>query len=140
MALISAGATDPAQRWTQILLASYIFLMAGLLGASFVVRWSIARQALRAAAAGGLIGLGVIGLFSIGLPLFVAGVLAAMATLQTLAGRDFAVFAGSVLVPAVLAIAVLLVVFETTQRLIACPAQGTMGGGGFSPDRTTTNV
>jgi hypothetical protein len=34
LALIITGATDPAQRWTQAFVASYIFLMTGLLAAS----------------------------------------------------------------------------------------------------------
>ena len=50
--------------------------------------------------------------------------------MQTLAGQGFAVPVRSVLVPALLAIVVLLVLFDTTERMLVCPDQGTTGGGG----------
>ena len=62
-------------------------VLAGLLAASLLRRWNAAvRLALRAAAAGGLLVLGVLAIFSIGLPLLIAGAMATGATVRTLGG------------------------------------------------------
>jgi hypothetical protein len=62
-------------------------VVAALLAASLMRRLSPAlRLPLRAASAGGLLVLGVLALFSIGLPLVVAGAMATGATVRTLRG------------------------------------------------------
>jgi hypothetical protein len=110
----------------------YMLLMAGLLGTSLVGHPKIvrARSALRAGAAGGLLVLGIVAAFSIGLPLIVAGVLAAAATVRTLSPPHLTPAALSGGVAALVSVAVLVSGFEVTERLIVCPDHGTMSGGG----------
>src|SRR5512135_3608222 len=63
---------------------AYMLLMAGLLAAS--LRRALPanlRMPMRAAAAGGLLVLGILALFSIGLPLVVAGAMATGSTVRT---------------------------------------------------------
>jgi hypothetical protein len=111
--------------------AGYVLAMAALLAASLVRWWSAAgRMPLRAAAAGGLLVLGVIAIFSIGLPLVVAGALATGATVRTLRGPFVTSSSLSAVAAAVVAVVVLVAGFEVTERMIVCPANGSMGGGG----------
>ena len=93
-------------------------------------RVALVRLALRAAAAGGLLVLGVIAIFSFGLPLVIAGAMASGATVRTLRGPF--VNPGSLAAVAAAAIAVALLVagFEVTERMIVCPSQGTASGSG----------
>ena len=72
--------------------AGYMFVMAVLLWLSIVDRPALAsmRPAMRAAAAAGLLVLGVIAAFSIGLPIIVAGILAAITAALALAGPHMA--------------------------------------------------
>src|ERR1700674_2458328 len=70
--------------------ASYLAVAAIVLRLSLVshprlVAW---RPALRASAAAGLLVLGILAAFSIGLPIFLAGVLAAIAAVRAVAGRQ----------------------------------------------------
>jgi hypothetical protein len=86
------------------------------------------RPAMLAAAAAGLLLLGFFALFSIGLPLFVAGILAAIAAIRSLGGRAGKREVLSEVAGAVIALIVLLGGFEVTQRIIVCPPTGTMAG------------
>jgi hypothetical protein len=111
--------------------AGYVLAMAALLAASLVRWWSAAvRMPLRAAAAGGLLVLGVIAIFSIGLPLVIAGAMATGATVRTLRGPQLTKSSLSAVAAAVVAVVVLVAGFEVTERMIVCPAHGSMGGGG----------
>lgn len=111
--------------------AGYVLAMAALLAASLVRWWSAAvRMPLRAAAAGGLLVLGVIAIFSIGLPLVIAGAMATGATVRTLRGPQLTKSSLSAVAAAVVAVVVLVAGFEITERMIVCPAHGSMGGGG----------
>jgi hypothetical protein len=112
-------------------IATYLAVMVGLLSISLTPRLSAAlRTSLRGGAAGGLVVLGVVAMFSIGLPLLIAGAMAAAATVRTVL-RDRVVFSSLFAVGAALfAVAILVAGFEVTNRLILCPQQGTMGGGG----------
>lgn len=110
---------------------AYMLLMAALLAGSLVrgLRASL-RMPLRAAAAAGLLVLGILGIFSIGLPLVVAGALATGATVRTLRGPHVTRAALTAVGGAILAVALLVTGFEATERYIVCPDQGTYGGGG----------
>ena len=128
--LIRAQGEGPPDWLTVPFVAAYMVATAALLAVSLVPRLGlVAKAALRAAAAGGLLVLGYLGAFSIGLPLLLAGVLAAIAAVVT-ATRIHGV---AVVVPPVavaLAVAALVAGFEVSQRVIACPATGTMSGAG----------
>ena len=109
----------------------YMLLMGVLLAASLQRGLPAnVRMPLRAAAAGGLLVLGILALFSVGLPLVVAGAMATGATVRTLRGPHLTSAALTAVVGAVLAVALLVAGFEATERYIVCPAQGTYGGGG----------
>jgi hypothetical protein len=111
--------------------AAYLVAIAALLTTSQLRRLSSAlRFALRTAAAAGLLVLGVLSLFSIGLPLVVAGAMATGATVRTLRGPLVTSSSLFAVGAAVIAVVVLITGFEVTERLIVCPAQGSSGGGG----------
>jgi hypothetical protein len=131
LAIVFNQGVHPLESYTTPFIAFYLVLMAGLLGASLMRRWSTAvRGAFRAAAAGGLLVIGVLALMSIGLALVIAGGLAAAATVRTLRGPLITSSNLLGVTSAVIAVAVLIAGFEVTERLIVCPAQGSMGGGG----------
>ena len=88
------------------------------------------RPAMLTFAAAGLLLLGVFAAFSIGVPIFAAGVLAAIATIRTLAERSSRNTTLSGVAGAVIAVTLLVGGFEITQSIIVCPPTGTMGGGG----------
>jgi len=108
----------------------YMLLMAALLGFSLLgnPRVVMLRPAMLAAAAAGLLLLGFFALFSIGLPLGVAGILSAIAAIRSLGGRAGKRAMLSEVAGAVIALIVLLGGFEVTQRIIVCPPTGTMAG------------
>ncbi len=112
--------------------SGYMLLMAALLVLSLggYKRLAKLRAPMLAFAAAGLLLLGVFAAFSIGVPIFAAGVVAAIAAIRTLVVRSSrnAMLSGA----AAAAIAVTLLVggFAVTQRIIVCPPNGTMGGGG----------
>ena len=110
----------------------YMLLMAALLGLSLLGNRRVAMlgPAMLAAAAAGLMLLGFFALFSIGLAIFVAGVLAGIAAIRTLVARSSRNAILSGVAGAVIAVTLLLGGFEVTQRIIVCPPTGTMGGGG----------
>jgi hypothetical protein len=112
--------------------AAYLALMAlalwmSLLDRAFLVK---VRPALRATAAAGLLLLGIFAAFSIGLPIFAAGVLAAVVAIRALAGPRLRNAVLSEVAAAVIAVIVLVGGFGLTQRLILCPPSGTIGGSG----------
>jgi hypothetical protein len=111
--------------------AGYVFVLAAMLAASLMHRWKPAvRTSLRAAASGGLLVLGVIAIFSIGLPLVIAGAMATGATVRTLRGPMFTRSSVSAVAAAIAVVVVLVAGFEVTERMIVCPGQGTVTGGG----------
>jgi hypothetical protein len=121
----------PPESYTVPFVSGYLLVMVCLLVASIALRLERApRAALRAAAAAGLIVLGVIAAFSIGLPILIAGVVALVAAVRTMAGPGWispSLFGAA---SGLVAVAVLIAGFEVTERLIVCPAHGYMGGGG----------
>lgn len=146
-ALIFALATDAAYLWlklgqgngpfdvyTVLFVAAYLMVMATLLLISLIrLRRPGWRMPLRAAAAGGLLVLGILAIFSIGLPLVIAGAMATGATVRTLRGPFVTPSSLSAVAAAVLAVVVLVAGFEVTERMIVCPAHGSSSGGGTGP-------
>jgi hypothetical protein len=131
LAIVVNQSPRPPEVLTFPFVASYLVVMIVLLAVSLMRRWSFGvRTGLRAAAAGGLLVLGVLALFSVGLPLVIAGGLAAAATVRTLRGPVFTPSNLLGAASAVVAVVVLIAGFEVTQRVIVCPAHGSMGGGG----------
>ena len=111
--------------------SGYMLLMALLLALSLSgnPRVAMLRPAMLAAAAAGLMLLGFFALMSIGLAIFVAGILAAIAAIRTSAGHSSRKAILSGVGGLVIALTVLLGGFEVTQRIILCPPTGSMGGG-----------
>ncbi len=132
VAIIWSQESNPSDGFRVLFVAVYLALMAVMLGISLLDRQLIVRlrPALRAGAAAGLLVMGILAIFSIGIPIVVAGALATGASIRSLAGlRRRAVI--TEVGAAVLAIAVLVAGFETTERLIICPARGLSGGSGY---------
>lgn len=129
--LILGQASRAPDAYTVPFVAAYLLLIAALLVISLMRSTKPAwRMPLRAAAAGGLLVLGVLAIFSVGLPLVIAGAVATGATVRTLRGPFLTTSSVAAVAAAVLAVVVLVTGFEVTERLIVCPAQGTSGGGG----------
>ena len=129
--LIRAQGAYPPDVFTVPFVATYMLLMTCMLGVSLVTRFNpVLRAALRGGAAGGLIVLGVLAAFSIGVPVLVAGLLAAIAfglsvgrsawLLSLAAGAAAAIVFGFVLVVGI----------DAANRTIVCPPDSTEGGGG----------
>ena len=121
----------PPEVFTLPFITAYLAVIAVLLAVSLMPRWSTAvRTAFRAAGAGGLLVLGVLALFSIGLPLIIAGTMAAAGTVRTLRGPLFTASSLMGVASAVISVVVLIAGFEVTERMIVCPSYGSMSGGG----------
>jgi hypothetical protein len=129
--IIRVQDSNAPDAFTVPFVAAFLALMAVMLGVSLISSSPAVRirPALRAGAAAGLLVSGTLALMSIGIVLVLAGVLAAVAALMSLAGRGLPVLATEV-VAAALVVVVLIAGFEVTQRLIVCPASGSSGGGG----------
>jgi hypothetical protein len=131
--LLIGGQGEPQpDAFTVPFVAAYLSLMALALWLSLLDRPLLVslRPALRATAAAGLLPMGIIAAMSIGLPIFAAGVLAALAAVRALAGPRLRTAVLSEVAAAVIAVMVLVGGFELTQRLILCPPSGTIGGSG----------
>jgi hypothetical protein len=131
--LLIRGQGEPQpDAFTVPFVAGYLAIMAVLLWLSLLDRPRLVRlrPAFRATSAAGLLLLGIFAAFSIGLPIFVAGVLATIAAIRALAGPRMRSAVLSEIAAAVIAVVVLVGGFEVTQRLIVCPPSGTMGGSG----------
>lgn len=107
------------------MVATAVLLAVSLLESPRVVSL---RPALRGAAAGGLLVMGVLALFSIGLPLMFAGALATAATVGTVRRHPSRTAIGSAAAGAAVAFVVLVVGFDVAWRIIVCPPSGEMGG------------
>ena len=112
--------------------SGYMLLMALLLCLSLLghPRLVTLRPAMLAAAAAGLLLLGFFALMSIGLPLFLAGILAAIAAAMSMAARSSRRVVLSQVVAGALAVTLLVGGFLVANRIIVCPPTGSMGGGG----------
>jgi hypothetical protein len=131
IALINAQGPS-GQPYIPRFVASYLAVMAALIAVGLMPRPEAAaiRVPTRAAAAAGLLVLGVVAAFSIGTPLVLAGVLVTFVLSRTSREPRSRAARFSGLVAAALAVAVLLGGLEVTQRLIVCPETGQSAGGG----------
>jgi hypothetical protein len=125
----SQGGTAP-DAFTVPFVAGYLALMAVVLRLSLANSQGLAtlRPALRAAAAAGLLLLGIFAALSIGIPIFLAGILAFVAAIRALIGRNVRSAIISEIAAGVIAVLVLVGGFELTQRIILCPPSGNVGG------------
>jgi hypothetical protein len=130
--IVATQGSYPADAFTIPFLAGYWLMMSAMLGLSVLdrPRWMALRPALRAGAAAGLLVTGVLGLFTIGLPVVIAGALATGAAVRSLAGRDRRRAVLTEVAAAVIAIVVVVAGLELTARVIVCPAHGQSGGSG----------
>jgi hypothetical protein len=128
--IVNQGSARPADVMTVPFVASFIQLMAVLLGVSTLTSPTVIRfrPALRAGAAAGLLVLGVIGAFSIGAPLFIAGAVAAGVAMRTLTLTPGWRSIVSALAAAAVAVGLLVTGFEVTARVIECPTDGRSSG------------
>jgi hypothetical protein len=113
--LLIRGQGEPQpDAFTVPFVAAYLTLMALALWLSLLERPAhvTLRPALRATAAAGLLPLGVIAVMSIGLPIFAAGVLAAVAAIRALAGPRLRNAVLAEVAAAVIAVTVLVGGFE----------------------------
>ena len=131
--LISTQGSYPPDAFTVPFVAGYWAVIAAMLGLSLRNRPGLVRlrPAFRAGAAAGLLVTGVLALFSIGLPMVLAGALATGAAVRTLAGRNWKRAVVTEALAAVIAVAVLVAGLEITERLILCPSRGVSGGSGY---------
>lgn len=121
------GGAAPSDVFTVAFVAGYLMLMAIVLTLSLFdgPRLVAMRPVLRTAAAAGLLVLGVFALFSIGLLIVLAGVLATIGAIRSMAVPRLARRTGLLeIVAAVIAVTVPVGGFVVTQRLILCPPQG----------------
>jgi len=126
------GQGPSAQPYIPRFVGAYLAVMAALIVVALLPRPEIVpiRAPLRAAAAAGLLVLGIFAAFSIGLPLVVAGILTGFALSRTQREPRRGVARVSGLVAAPLTVAILIAGLDVTQRLIVCPDSGQVGGGG----------
>ncbi|HYL08171.1 MAG TPA: hypothetical protein VEU76_06455 [Candidatus Udaeobacter sp.] len=110
--------------------AAFMFLMTGMLAVSLFTEHPVLRTLLRGGAAAGLLVLGVLGAFSIGLPILVAGVLAAVAFGVSIDRSRWLLSLGASAVAAFLCGGVFLVGIDAANRIIVCPPGVTEGGRG----------
>ena len=131
------GASDPEFLRVPFV-AAFIALMA--ICAALSARASVAqfRPLLLGFSAAGLLLLGFFAIFSIGLPLLVAGLVALGGLINSLgrvrlADQASAKAAGGGMAAggAVIAVVILLGGFSLAELAISCPAHGTMSGGGL---------
>jgi hypothetical protein len=127
----SQGASDDLP-YVPRFLAAFLAVMAAFIVIALLPRPEIVplRFALRAAATGGLLGLGILAAMSIGLPLVVAGILTGIVLGRTsqVSGSKLVRLVG--LLAAVVTLAVAVVGLDLAGRVIVCPETGTSGGGG----------
>ena len=121
------GAPGPPDVLTVPFVAGYQLFMAALLAASLFAPAATA-PVLRGAASGGLVVLGVLGAFSIGLPLLIAGFLAIAATVLAIRARPRALSIASAVGAAVVSVAVLAAGFEFAWHYLVCPPAVQMEG------------
>ena len=120
---------DPAVL-VPVFVAFYLVAMALLLALSLAAAAPLmkARPALRAAASAGLLVMGLVAAFSIGVPLLIAGMLAVAATILSLRARSTLQTWVSAAAAATIALVVLVVGFQASWNYIQCPATGQGSG------------
>lgn len=118
------------QPWTVPFVGSYLAALAVCAVFSAMTSSGTWRLALLGAATAGLLLLGFFALMSIGLPLFVMGVVAAVMLVRQIAKARPRAFPAAVSLAGMLAaVVVLLAGFAITSRIISCPPGAVSGGG-----------
>lgn len=107
--------------------AGYQVLMAILLAVSLLAPRTFI-PALRGAGSGGLVALGILGAFSIGVPLLMAACVAIAATVLAIRGRPRALSIASAVGAAVVSVAVLTTGIEFAWHYLVCPPAVQMEG------------
>src|SRR5260370_42419099 len=110
--------------------ASFIQLMAILVGISLLSSAAVVRlrPALGVGAAAGLLVLGVIGAFSVGAPLFLAGAVVLGVAVRTVSRTPALLSILSAFAAALVVVALMVAGVEVTARVIECPADGSSSG------------
>jgi hypothetical protein len=131
LSLIRSQGDYPPDMFTVPFVAGYMLAMVALLTVSLLRQVGpVARAALRGGAAAGLLVLGVVGAFSIGAPLLVAGITAMVGFGTSVDGTrwrpSLLAAAGAV----VICVVVLVLGVDISHRVIVCPPGGNEGGGG----------
>ncbi len=130
VALVYNQSDRPPDVYTPIFVAGYLALMVVALVVSLIAGLRIPwlRPALRGAATGGLVVMGVLAAFSVGLPILIAGMLVLASTVLELVNRWGVVRLVTAVVAAVLAGGLLLWGLDATSTILVCPSSGEMGG------------
>jgi hypothetical protein len=123
------GPHDPLGS-TVIFAATFIAVLAVTAAVAALGSATALRPALLGLSAVGLLAMGVIAIFSIGLPLILAGFLAFAALLVSLKASPQPAGILKAGAGALLALAIFVGGFEATVRAIACPATGAETGSG----------
>src|SRR6202165_1488852 len=123
------GPRDPLGS-TVIFVATFIAVLAVTAALAALRPATAVRPALLGLSAVGLMAIGVVAIFSIGLPLILAGGLAFVALLSSLRQPRHPAGILKAGAGALLALAIFVGGFEATVRAIACPASGVETGSG----------
>ena len=126
----SQGGPAPSDVLTVPFVAGYLLAMGALLAISLIERGWInsLRPALRAAASAGLVALGLLSAFSIGLAVLIAAAFAIAATVVSITSAPRrATFVGAA-VGAILSVASLAFGLEVVWNIIICPPTGQSSG------------
>ena len=123
----SQGGAPIDTPWVVPFVAGYLVLMALLLALSLLVPQGV-RPVLRGAASAGLLVLGVLAAFSIGVAVLIAAALAMAATFLDLSAKPGARSVASAVAGALVAVVSLLVGFQISWTHIECPPSGESGG------------
>jgi hypothetical protein len=126
----AAGGDRPPDVLTPVFVAGCLGAMAVLLALALAQASPMlnVRPALLAAASTGLLVLGVLGLFSVGVPILIAAVLSITATAMTISTRRTRGAVLSALAAAVVALALLVGGLEFSWGYLVCPKTGQSGG------------
>ena len=125
---VQSGVSD--QPWRVPFVASYLGALAICALLSAIVSGGSWRVVLAGACASGLLVLGFLAMFSIGLPLVVMGLLTVAALVTAIKGEASPRLAvGASVAGALVALIVLLAGLGISERIIACPLGAVSGGG-----------
>jgi hypothetical protein len=125
---VQSGVSD--QPWRVPFVASYLGVLAICALLSAVVSGGSWRVVLAGASASGLLVLGFLAVFSIGLPLVVMGLLTVAALVTTVKSEPHpGLAAGASVAGALVAVVVLLAGLGISERIIACSPRAVSGGG-----------
>jgi hypothetical protein len=127
-ALIRAqGGPPPDTPLTVPFVASYLVAMALLLATSLIAPFRV-RSLLRAAPAAGLLVLGVLAAFSIGLPIIALGILAASSAILAIKARPSGASVAAAAAVGLASIAMLIIGLQIASTYIVCSPSVSSGG------------